>query len=34
MGEVMAAHLLALLGGDPVDRVTVLPTRLVVRESA
>lgn len=34
MGVVMAAHLLALLSGEPVDRVTVLPTRLVVRESA
>ena len=34
MGAVMAAHLLALLAGERVDQVTVLPTRLVVRESS
>lgn len=34
MGEVMAEHLLALIGGATVERVTLLPTHLVVRESA
>jgi DNA-binding LacI/PurR family transcriptional regulator len=34
MGRVMAGHLLALLRGEPVERVTLLPTHLVVRESS
>lgn len=34
MGEVMAAHLVALMAGEPVEQVTLLPTHLVVRESS
>jgi LacI family transcriptional regulator len=34
MGQVMAEHLLALMRGETVERVTMLPTRLVLRESS
>jgi LacI family transcriptional regulator len=34
MGVVMADTLLRLLAGDQVERVTLLETHLVVRESA
>jgi DNA-binding LacI/PurR family transcriptional regulator len=34
MGEVMARHLVALMAGEPVEQVTLLPTHLVVRESS
>jgi len=34
MGREMARMLLALLRGEPTDRVRVMPTRLVVRDSA
>ncbi|HEU5484860.1 MAG TPA: LacI family DNA-binding transcriptional regulator [Microlunatus sp.] len=34
MGQVMARHLLALMNGETVEPVTLLPTELVVRESS
>jgi LacI family transcriptional regulator len=34
MGREMARMLLALLSGEPVTRERIMPTRLVVRESA
>ncbi|HEY5787544.1 MAG TPA: LacI family DNA-binding transcriptional regulator [Microlunatus sp.] len=34
MGQVMASHLVALMAGDPVEQLTLLPTHLVVRESS
>lgn len=34
MGQVMARQLLALLAGESVEHVTLLPTHLVVRESS
>ncbi len=34
MGQEMARMLLALLRGEPTERVRVMPTRLVVRDSA
>jgi LacI family transcriptional regulator len=34
MGREMARMLLALLRGEPTERVRVMPTRLVVRDSA
>ena len=34
MGQVLARHLLALMAGEPVEQVTLLPTHLVVRESS
>lgn len=34
MGFVMADKLLRLLAGEDVERITLLPTRLVVRDSA
>lgn len=33
LGEAMARVLVARLAGDPVDRVTLLPTELVIRQS-
>lgn len=34
IGRTLAVHMLALLVGEPVQRETILPTELVVRESA
>ncbi|MDR6972093.1 LacI family DNA-binding transcriptional regulator [Leifsonia shinshuensis] len=34
LGEAMARVLVRLLAGEPVDRVTLLPTELVVRQSS
>jgi DNA-binding LacI/PurR family transcriptional regulator len=34
MGEVLAQHLLALMAGESVEHVTLLPTHLIVRESS
>lgn len=34
MGRVMAEHLVALMAGEDVEQVTLLPTHLVVRESS
>jgi LacI family transcriptional regulator len=33
LGEAMARVLVRRLAGDPVDRVTLLPTELVIRQS-